>query len=367
MTVHGAKGLEAPLVILADTATIPDGRNTRLHDLPNSAAFVWAGSKKLDSPPEQAARAAADELREAEYRRLLYVALTRAADALVVCGHEGKDKLKEGCWYRLVRDALEADSAGLVETEVPYSAEKVLRWRPEPMGRIETPRAEAAEPVALQSWLMRDAPPPPAAPLRIAPSQFDPDDAPASPYAPAALGAPDPRRRGDLVHRLLQFLPQAPAADRAAAAARLLAATAPELPADVREALAREAIRVIEHPELAELFGPQSLAEVDVIARAAEPPYEIFGRIDRLAVGDDAVTIADFKTGAPPARAEDAPVNYVQQLAAYSDAVARVYPGKAMRALLVWTAGPAIHRIGTERLEAARLKLLQTASAGRSP
>ena len=70
MTVHGAKGLEAPLIVLADTMSIPDGRGTRLHDLPGTEAFIWAGKKPLDSGREQAARLAADELREDEYRRL---------------------------------------------------------------------------------------------------------------------------------------------------------------------------------------------------------------------------------------------------------------------------------------------------------
>ena len=108
MTAHGAKGLEAPLIILADTTSLPDGRQDRLLGMPDSEAFVWIGRKDFNSGRERAARTAANDLREAEYRRLLYVALTRAADALIVCGHEGRDRLRDGCWYRLVRDALEA-------------------------------------------------------------------------------------------------------------------------------------------------------------------------------------------------------------------------------------------------------------------
>src|SRR5690606_13724549 len=157
MTVHGAKGLEAPLVILADTTTIPDGRGTRLHDLPGSEAFVWAGKKEFDSGREQAARDAAAEAREAEYRRLLYVALTRAADALVVCGAEGRNALKDGCWYRLVRDALQGE---LVPAAVPYADDGVLRWRHEPAQAAE-PQAPAPEkkPETV-SWLRATVPSP---------------------------------------------------------------------------------------------------------------------------------------------------------------------------------------------------------------
>ena len=182
MTVHGAKGLEAPLVVLADTTSIPDGRGTRLHNLPESEAFIWAGRKPLDSASEQAARLAADELREEEYRRLLYVALTRAADALIVCGYESGIALKEGCWYRLVRDALEAGNpADLVTADVPYA--KVLRWRPEQAHTVTAVAAAPEQALTPPPWLKQAAEAPPAGLKRIIPSQLDPDDESRSPYA----------------------------------------------------------------------------------------------------------------------------------------------------------------------------------------
>ncbi len=356
MTVHGAKGLEAPLIVLADTTSIPDGRGTRLHNLPGTEAFIWAGRKPLNSASEQAARLAADELREEEYRRLLYVALTRAADALIVCGYESGIALKEGCWYRLVRDALEAGNpADLVAADVPYA--KVLRWRP---GQALTVKAAAAAPeqtLTLPPWLKQAAEAPTAGWKRIIPSQLDPDDDLRSPYARRATDEFDPRRRGDLVHRLLQFLPDLPTAARRDAAARWFASIANDLPISTRASLTDEALRVIEHPELAALFGPGSRAEVDVLSRAGSD--EIVGRIDRLAVTPNSVIIADFKTGMPSADTANAPLNYVRQLALYGDVLARVYPGKAMRALLVWTAGtagPAIHKIEDAALKSVLVK-----------
>jgi ATP-dependent helicase/nuclease subunit A len=351
MTVHGAKGLEAPLVVLADTTSIPDGRGTRLHDIPGTEAFIWAGRKPLDSTGEQTARLAADDLREAEYRRLLYVALTRAADALIVCGNESGITPKEGCWYRLVRDALEAgEPSELVAVDAPYASEKVLRWRPEPAREARPLEAAPDKTIALPPWLDQCVEPASTGPRRIIPSQFDPDDESRSPYTRTA-GPIDPRRRGDLVHRLLQFLPDLATDARAAAAARWLASIAADLPMSTREALTSEALRVIQHPELVELFAPGSRAEIDVLARAGA--HEIVGRIDRLAVTSETILLADFKTGTPPEVASGAPPNYVQQLALYGDVLARVYPGRAMRALLVWTAGPTIHRIEPARLESA--------------
>jgi ATP-dependent helicase/nuclease subunit A len=167
-------------------------------------------------------------------------------------------------------------------------------------------------------------------------------------------GPIEARRRGDLIHRLLQHLPLVRPRDRLAAAGRFLAGVARDLAAPEREGLVAEVMRVIEHDELVDLFGRHSRAELDVLARSSTAgAQEILGRIDRLAVTQDAILFADFKTGEPPQNDDEIPDAFVRQLALYRRALTRVYPGKAMRALLVWTAGPAIHRIEAERLDAA--------------
>jgi ATP-dependent helicase/nuclease subunit A len=357
MTVHGAKGLEAPLIVLADTTTLPDGRATRLHSVPGTEAFIWAGKKPLDSTREQETRQAVDKLREEEYRRLLYVALTRAADALIVCGFESANATpREDCWYRLVRDALAAGDSSLVPADVPYA--EVLRWRAEQTGVVKAGPAAQEELPLLPSSLTQPSEAGSGRLTRIIPSQLDPDDESRSPYRRSAAHSLDPQRRGDLLHRLLQFLPDVPAAGRRDAATRWFATIASDLAIEARNLLIDEALRVIEHPELSALFGPGTVAEVDVLARGVADVT--VGRIDRLCVTADSVFIVDFKTGAPPADAARAPINYVRQLAIYSDVLARIYPDRAMRGLLVWTAGtagPAIHKFD----EAALKSVLATA------
>src|SRR5215475_10404448 len=114
MTVHGAKGLEAPIVVLADTTTPPAGppqRPPRLLALAPATShspncFAWAGVKATDTAPVSAARERARHEAEDEYRRLLYVAMTRAIDRLVICGADGERARPEGCWWNLVFDAL---------------------------------------------------------------------------------------------------------------------------------------------------------------------------------------------------------------------------------------------------------------------
>lgn len=363
MTAHGVKGLEAPVVVLADTTSVPDARHDpKLLHLPVPGtppeapqAPVWALNAKLDSTALAAARKVAQDARDDEYRRLLYVALTRAADALVVCGYEtaqhAKSGLKPGCWYRLVREALKGD---LGQVEVPYSDEKVWRWRGT-TAHATSARAPAAAPaIALPAWIDKAASAAMLAPRRVRPSSLV--FAERTQPTPGAGSGLDPLTRGALVHSLLQYLPAFAGDRRRAAAERFLATAGREIDAALRTGLADEAMAVLESKEAADLFGPASRGEVPILARIAAEngeTIEIAGRIDRLAVTKDAVLIADFKTDArPPARAEDVPQPHLAQLALYRAAVKRMF-GKPVRASLVYTSGPAIHPVSSHVLDAA--------------
>ncbi len=213
MTVHGAKGLEAPLVILADTTSRPTGpRAPRLIALPAVRAapgaperFVWAGRKATDAPAVTAGRQRALDEAEHEYRRLLYVAMTRAADRLIVCGCEGVQKPPEGCWYDLVfRGLSDRDGFGAVGE----GDAQIWRYRKVPDAAAEPARAAVAAPAAAPPsplWLRQDAPAEPPAPVAITPSESDESATGRLP------GGGEARRiaiaRGLLVHRLMQSLP----------------------------------------------------------------------------------------------------------------------------------------------------------------
>jgi ATP-dependent helicase/nuclease subunit A len=366
MTVHGVKGLEAPIVVLADTtAPAEDGRfdpKIMAAPVPNSLPGspevpLWALAKEHDSAALAEARERARKARAAEYRRLLYVALTRAADALVVCGCSGRAKdeadLPDDCWYRLVLDALKE---GATEQAAPY-AERVWRWRSEPVSVATGEAAIEARPAATPAWLRQAIAGQrgrlrltPSLPLRIAARTR------------AASAALDPLRRGEIIHTLLQLLAARAPADRESAAARLLDAAAGDLAEADRLALASEAMAVVNHADCAVLFGENSRAEVPLLARLETEagPIEVSGRIDRLAEAGKALHIADFKTdGTVPARAEDAPEHYVLQLALYRAALARLDPRKPVHAHLVWTAKPQVQEIPAALLDAALERALQ--------
>src|SRR5215468_532600 len=210
MTVHGAKGLEAPIVVIADTTTPPAGppqRQPRLLSLPGTAAqgpncLVWAGAKATDTAPVSAARDCARREAEDEYRRLLYVAMTRAIDRLVICGAEGERARPEGCWWNLVFAALKPPVS--LEEAADDGDGKVWRYRKTPPSAGVSFATAAAVPTEERpSWLDRDAKaePPPVRPISPALAYDEATAARAS-----ASGSRDERdkalARGVLVHRL---------------------------------------------------------------------------------------------------------------------------------------------------------------------
>ncbi len=369
MTVHGAKGLQAPLVILPDTTALPPEEGGLLWaDDPGSrrAVPIFSPRRELRCAAVQALRDAATARRLAEHNRLLYVALTRAEDRLVVCGWQTARSMAENCWYRLVergferlpteRFAFAASASQAVGSADPAAADaapeswgEALRHRsPQiiaPNGK-PTPTSTAAE-APLPPWAgaapaWRPLPPPdePARPEPLAPSrpegvELGPVPAAASPLADRA-GAVDRFRRGLLVHTLLQHLPDLPPASRPEAARAWLDRPGHELPPGEAAALAEQVLAILAHPELAPLFGPSSRAEVPLTGLIGNAV--VGGLVDRLAVLDDRVLLADYKTNRrPPATEAETPVLYLRQLAAYRAVLRQVFPDRPVRCALVWT------------------------------
>jgi ATP-dependent helicase/nuclease subunit A len=365
MTVHGAKGLEAPIVILADTMTPPAGpRPPRLLQLAGGP-LLWAGRKADDVPALAAARQAAQAEAENEYRRLLYVAMTRAADRLIVCGADGRTKRPEGCWYDLVRNAL---SPLLIAAAADDAAdETVLRFGELPPAETAASVAAAADGATaprrgLPPWLRQPAPAEPPTLVPLTPSSaFDDEIVSMTPGLAAAADRQKALLRGRLVHRLLQSLPDIATERRDAAAARYLATAASALLPAERAAIAHQVLAILNDLIFADLFAPQSRAEVPIVGRIAcdgKAAVPVSGQVDRLAITADAVLIADYKTDRVVARRPDQVEPYVAQLALYRAVLARLYPGKTVRAALLFTEGPALMELSAAALDAALGKAL---------
>ncbi len=368
MTVHGAKGLEASVVFLADTATSPsDTQRLKLIHLPRGDAaqpapdvVVWAGKKADDPQSVAAARAAMLNEVEDEYRRLLYVAMTRAADRLIVggCMPGNMNTVRKFSWYDLIVKGL--DRSGLHLQEIETSDGVVKRY-----SRIEDATAAAdaavtapiaASSTALPPWLHTSVAPEAPADHLLRPSDPAEGEGHRIRTGEAAQMRARALLRGALVHRLLQSLPDIAAARRRDAALGYLARDAGQWTAGDREALAAEVLAVIEDPRFAAVFAAGSRAEVAIagrLDRPGRPPALVSGQIDRLVVTPAEILIVDYKTNhAPPGLPAEAPSAYVRQLALYRAVLQKLYPLLPVRAALLWTETPDLMEISAPALDA---------------
>jgi ATP-dependent helicase/nuclease subunit A len=355
MTTHAAKGLEAKIVFLPDTCRLPPSASDAALfeiDAPAGSTLAWSPRKADDAAAVAAARAHARQEVENEYRRLLYVALTRAEERLYICGHHGAQGKQQGCWFDLVADGL-AD----VLNEVPdeHAPDGMVHRFGEPsLGDEREPMAAAVAKPTAPDWLFLPAPneiePPP--PLRPS-SALSGADAPDGREPATALRHSSGVQRGLFVHQLLQSLPSLPAEQRAAAALRYLRAQTPGLHGAAAEDLAHEVVQALDLAEAAPLFGAHSRAEAAIAARILREggkPIDIAGRIDRLAEVGEEVWIADFKTGARP---DETPATYVTQLALYRAGVGALYAGRTVRAFIFWTQAPLLEEMSAAALDDA--------------
>jgi len=358
MTVHGAKGLEAPIVILPDTTMRATDLGGPLLADPQGG-FLWAPRKADDCPASTAARVARQTACDQESLRLLYVALTRARDRLIIAGvrttQPDADKptlLYDRSWYDYVERAFVASVARQIAggeglrigaDPVPAMLDTMA-----PPGHIEPP-----------AWTGR--PVSPAGPLVAwrSPSKAVENAGPPAPSPLESVSGLGRWRRGDIIHRLLQILPDIEPGLRADATGRLLAAE-PDLVAAQRQEMARAALAVLEDASFAPVFGPGSRAEVAIAGGSPRlpPGLRVSGRMDRLVVGEAAVLVVDYKTNRPaPGRIEDCDGGYIRQMALYWAVLGEIFPGRRIEAALVWTDGPKLMEV-PEKLMIAALDAL---------
>jgi ATP-dependent helicase/nuclease subunit A len=362
MTAHGAKGLEAPIVFLPETTSQQSPRGSPLMET-EDGGFLWCASGKADCEASAAARARRVRKEQEESLRLLYVALTRARERLVICGKRPANRKEENLkgWWAAIRDGFAHAGVEPHVRSALCGAFDVRRYGPDPLplGPAATAAPDAA---AAPVWAARAAAPEPLA-RYASPSDLG-DGAKAA--APSPLAEQDGLgrwRRGELIHRLLQLLPDLPPAGRATAAEALLRRE-PDLTTGQRREMAEAALGVLQDARFAEVFGEGSRAEVAIAgtARALPQGLRISGRIDRLVVLPDRVLVVDFKTNRPaPREAAAADPAYLRQMATYAAVLADVFPGRRIEAALVWTDGPSLMPV-PENLMAEALAGLGRAS-----
>ena len=360
MTVHGSKGLQAPIVILAD-ATDDAGIGHRpfsvdvagWEKLPVFAVPADERHGKLAEAHGAAALAAAEE-----HWRLFYVAMTRAEEILIVAGVTKKaDRtIPEASWHAAVGDVLSGMGSEWEDAGPMWGQRRVHRANAGKWAKKEKAAKVAVPALLLPAWATRPAPEEARPPRPLAPSALGEDDVAVPPQGSARVAAVE---RGLLLHALFERLPPVVMEQRRAAALRWLAAQAPALDEAGREAMVGEVLAVLDDPAHAALFGPGSLAEVPL--SAVVEGMVIAGIVDRLLVTDDAVTVIDYKTGrhVPESAAAVAPA-YLRQMAAYRDALRVIFPGRRVAAALLYTAAPRLIVLGDALLDAHKPGLRAT-------
>ncbi len=346
MTVHGAKGLEAPVVILADATADPArlGRTPLTVEIeiePHGMAPVLRPKKDERAPPFDEIIAKQERRDLEEHWRLLYVALTRAGDRLIVAGVEpkarkdGGDPRPANCWHLAVQRAMVSINAvptlqqGLVYGSAVTAKPRKARERAE------------KEPVAVPEWARRPAPQETRPPRPLAPSALVEDQEPAAAPSAAARAA---ARRGTLIHQLLERLAGVDRDTRHDCALHWLEGSAGVEDATQRMEIADKVCRVLSDPEYAPLFGDSSLGEAPLAATLPDGRV-IAGTVDRLLVEERRVSVLDFKTGRVPEDEARIPAAHRAQMDAYVQALSVIFPGREVSAALLYTSGPKLIQV----------------------
>ncbi len=350
MTVHGAKGLQAPIVILADATGDP--HRSPVRDLVLEEQVPGGGLRAIPLPSirndEKPAtvlaaeeRAKAEEM--AEHWRLLYVAMTRAEEALFIGGALGKREQVPNVdsWY--ARLAPLFPGSPLVDDIWGASSETGSRAAAITGGV----GGQTGARVELPQWALTPIGPEPRPPRPLAPSSAGEEQGADPPLPPDVLAKA--ARRGVLMHSLIERLPDLAADQRALKGAAWLARMAGEFTDVERADMLARAISVIAAPQWADLFGPSAMAEVPLAATV--DGQVIAGTADRLLVEDGRVLVADFKTARrPPASLEQVPPSTLRQMGAYAAALEVIFPGRTVEAVLLYTQTPLLIAIPADIL-----------------
>lgn len=362
MTTHSAKGLQAPIVYLSDVTSVPDlSRDGRLltiesEAMPGLRVPVWA-SQGRGLPEVETARDRLLGKQLGEYRRLLYVALTRAEDELYVAGWRGNREPSKDCWYNLIAEGFD---------RLPGAAVKLPDGREIRRYHVEQSAAVTFKPTSEDAaishslppvWVKEPMPAEPTPSRPLSPSRPD-DDEPV--FSPLSSVPRSVFKRGNLLHQLLQWLPDIPPEGRDAAA--MVFMEKHDVAEADRNTFLREILRVINDPAFGAIFGPDSRAEVPVAgvvpSNTGGEPRTVSGQLDRLVVTDSKVLIIDYKTNRPPpVSIELVPPVYLRQMGLYARVLQGIYPDKSVQCALLWTDEARLMHLPPEALEKALVNL----------
>ncbi|GAB5449381.1 double-strand break repair helicase AddA [Gymnodinialimonas sp.] len=331
MTVHGAKGLEAPVVILPDCAQhYSRGGSVKLLQ-PEGAPLVWAPGKGDETNAVLEAAEAKKQREAEEANRLLYVALTRAESWLIIAASGQLGSADDASWYKVVEDAMAGMGAQPLTVAGLDDTGRRLQTGDWPDG-TKPSDADTAR-AALPTYATTPAP----APVKDQPARNPSDLGGAKALPGVGDDTATAMQRGTITHLLLEHLPRLPKPAWPSAAPGIAALEADVSP-EVLAPMLEEATAVLTAPDLAPLFTEASLAEVEITGHSNTLQADVIGIIDRLIVTPTRVTAVDFKTNATvPATPQDTPEGVLRQMGAYAEILQAIYPDRDITTAILWS------------------------------
>jgi len=353
MTVHGSKGLEAPVVFLPDTTQNPTTSDAVIKV---EEGFALSPGASIIPAKLTACKEAAKDKRLQENLRLFYVALTRAESRLIICGYktgQKKGSVAKGSWYTHVQKAFEGLDVKDIAT--PFGdglsyGEGAQTWTAGSSNR-------SLGPVDLPKWIDVQAPIEGRLKRHVTPSHLlaPPPSHDMPVRSPLSQETETRFARGNLIHKLLEILPEFPSENRKVTAQKILAGYT-GLTDGERRQISDEVFAVLDNPDFAEIFAPGSRAEISLAGSAKTLPKDIYlnAQIDRISVTDERVYIIDYKSNRPPPQTQDGVAAiYWGQMAAYRELAREIYPKHKIVSALLWTDDPSLMVLDDKRLDAA--------------
>ncbi|WP_455481999.1 double-strand break repair helicase AddA [Bartonella sp. B35(2025)] len=375
MTVHAAKGLEAAVVFLVDPGSaIWDSQKHAPHllkvpyntQLSDQQAFIWCPSKEFNTKLSEKALLNLKERAEEEYKRLLYVGMTRAEDRLFICGYSGK-QTSPHTWLSLVKKALKPYAV-----PIKGPAKDIAAWRycitPSSFSSINQEVSCTNSQIfpSLPNFFYHKVPAEPVLPKPLKPSvaslSIEPDTTFFSNLKQIkispVLGKTNTNRAlaieyGHLVHQLLQYLSNYPPKKRQNYARHYLNTKASHWHENQREDAINHVWQILDNSYLKPLFSDLSRAEVSLmgIVKIHGKEQVVSGQIDRLYIAKNSIIFADFKTGIMPEDETAIAQHYLLQMALYRKLLQSIHPDKDVQALLIYSKGAKIFKLTPEKLD----------------
>jgi ATP-dependent helicase/nuclease subunit A len=366
MTVHASKGLEARVVFMVDSCgkAIVSSHRSKLIELETGStpALVWAPSGVDQVSGISETLAAMDEATESEYRRLLYVGMTRAADRLVVCGYRGINEPKYSYWHKMVHDALAPDAAPILDDDGEQSG---IRWISEDKPARDAKAQNASSPAHLTTapdWLFTPAPSEPVLPRPLTPSgayaiiDEELKERRRPPFEPVTEASGFSLEIGNTVHTLLELLPDVSADRYQEIIDRYVRSVGSAWSANQRNSVFEAVEAILSGEEFQPIFSKDSRAEVSLVGSLETQSglRLISGQIDRLVVEENRLMVVDYKTNRiVPDTFDEYPSEYVAQLALYRHLVREIFPKHSIACAILWTSHPKLIELPDELLDCA--------------